>query len=127
MSHFPVSRSMSLGQRVKSALWSPPPRGSEHAAPGFEPLRIIGDMMEPTYREGDWVFVDLSAPVFRGDALYALWAHDTIIVRRLQAIARLGRPRMIRVLCDNRFYGDEEIELARLTIVGQVSGMARAY
>lgn len=89
---------------------------------GSEPLAILkiaGDTMEPTLKQGDEVLVARrrSKAELR-DGLYALRLADGVAVRRL-ALSPSGS--LVSVLCDNPAYPDwEGIKRSNLNIIGRV-------
>ena len=50
--------------------------------------RVFGDNMTPTVTGDDTLFIDMSAPQIRDNALYAMQWDDALVVRLL----RLGTP-----------------------------------
>jgi hypothetical protein len=87
-------------------------------------LRVAGDSMEPTLRDGDAVLIDQSQKDIIYGKIYVLGIDDGILVKRLDK-----RPGKLVLISDNRQdYPPVEVELdesANVRIVGRVIWMAR--
>ena len=80
-------------------------------------LRICGDSMEPTLKDGDWVLTDTSRRAPESDGIYLLHLSTGLAVKRLQGSAE---PNTIRILSDNQHYKDENAKLSDIIILGRI-------
>lgn len=86
-------------------------------------LPVVGDSMEPTYRPGDRVLVDLSQNELVSDTVYVISdGHSPPQIKRLTRIL-FTDPVEVDVISDNPAGGKQRVELARLKIVGRVCGV----
>ena len=94
-------------------------------APACDVIRMRGDEMAPTIRDGDAVFVDRARPRILGSGIYALALAGRTLVRRVEA--GLGTGFTLR--CEQPGYRehalDDEAAAARLglRVLGQVFGV----
>ncbi|RYD90441.1 MAG: helix-turn-helix transcriptional regulator, partial [Sphingomonadales bacterium] len=79
-------------------------------------IRVAGDSMEPTLRDGDDILVDRSVSTVRPGAIHVLRVDDMLLVKRL---VREGGAYVIR--SDNPAFADVRIEdTASMTVIGRV-------
>jgi phage repressor protein C with HTH and peptisase S24 domain len=86
-------------------------------------MQVIGDSMEPSIREGDYVLIDQSKKEIYPGGIYALGLEDTIMVKQLDR-----RPDELVILSANSKYSPiilrgDELETVR--IIGRVVGVWR--
>lgn len=87
-------------------------------------IRLItayGDSMEPDYRDGDVVFVDIGVQEVKIDAVYAFRLGDELFIKRLQRLPDGS----INVLSTNekyRAYMLSPQERGRAQVIGRVVG-----
>lgn len=79
-------------------------------------LKVKGDSMEPTLKEGDWVLVDISRISPDSDGLFLLRLAGGLAVKRVQC----GLGNDISVLSDNKKYPPLPATLEEIPIVGKV-------
>lgn len=78
-------------------------------------LRVKGDSMEPTLKNGDWVMVDTSYLYPDADGMFLLYMATGLAVKRIQS----GINDII-VRSDNPKYGDIKADIGEIRIVGKV-------
>ena len=78
-------------------------------------IRVDGDSMEPTLREGDEILVDRSPRPLR-DGIYVARTGDALLVKRLVT----GRPGLITLVSDNPAYPAFDLAADELAVVGRV-------
>lgn len=78
-------------------------------------IRVEGDSMEPTLREGDEILVDRSPRPLR-EGIHVVRTGDALLVKRLVA-ARTGT---VTLVSDNPAYPAFEVASAELVVVGRV-------
>lgn len=88
-----------------------------HANPdNIKMLRVFGDSMEPTLKDGDWVLVDISRNFLDSDGLYLIKKTTALAVKRLQTTVSGD----ILIKSDNTKYDTEREPLSVIVIVGKV-------
>jgi Peptidase S24-like len=78
-------------------------------------IRVEGDSMEPTLREGDEILVDRSPRPLR-DGIHVVRTGDALLVKRLVT----GRPGLVTLVSDNPAYPAFELAAGQLVVVGRV-------
>lgn len=78
-------------------------------------IRVKGDSMEPTLKNGDWVMVDTSHIFPDTDGMFVLYMATGLAVKRIQS----GLNDII-VRSDNPKYGEIKADLGEIRIVGKV-------
>jgi phage repressor protein C with HTH and peptisase S24 domain len=90
-------------------------------------LQVVGDSMEPTFRAGDPVMVDLSQPQPRVDGIWVIQQASGVLVKRLQFLAG----GTVRVISDNQAYREQVLDLKEeypdFRLVGQVVWSPRLH
>lgn len=84
-------------------------------AKALSAIRVTGDSMEPTLRDGDEILVD-SRPSSLRDGIHVVRLDDMVLVKRLET-ARSGR---IALLSDNPAYRPIECEADGVVVIGRV-------
>lgn len=79
-------------------------------------IKVKGDSMEPTLKDGDWVLVDISRTIPDSDGLFLLRLAGSLAVKRVQC----GLGSDISVLSDNRKYPPLPATLEEIPVVGRV-------
>src|SRR5690606_23982993 len=104
-----------LGFHLFEAQWL---RSVTRAAPAhLAVLRVDGDSMEDTLRDGDFVLVDRSQSRFGREGIYALAIGENAWVKRLSLNLR---EKLIRIISDNPAYPPQELEEQELFLIGRV-------
>jgi phage repressor protein C with HTH and peptisase S24 domain len=86
-------------------------------------MQVIGDSMEPSIREGDYVLIDQSKQEIYSGGTYALGLEDTIMVKQLDK-----RPNELVILSTNPRYSSIVLsgdELDTVRLIGRVVGIWR--
>jgi phage repressor protein C with HTH and peptisase S24 domain len=78
-------------------------------------IRVTGDSMEPTLRDGDEILVD-SRPSSLRDGIHVVRLDDMVLVKRLET-ARSGR---IALLSDNPAYRPIDCDAGEVAVIGRV-------
>ncbi|MBR2299354.1 MAG: S24 family peptidase [Alphaproteobacteria bacterium] len=79
-------------------------------------LRVNGDSMVPTLKDGDYVLTDITSPLFSSDGLYVIRLASALTVRRIQQI----NSSEFLIIPDNSNYKGITIASKKLEIVGKV-------
>ncbi len=106
------------------------PANSLQALPGASGARLAmtvasGDGMEPTIRDGDILFVDISVTAFLDDAIYLIASGTSFVVKRVQHLLN----GTILIKADNPAYASETLlpeKAANLRCIGRVRWIGRA-
>lgn len=78
-------------------------------------IRVEGDSMEATLRDGDEILVDRTPRPLR-DGIHVVRTGDALLVKRLD----LGRPGVIALVSDNPAYGRIELSPDEVEVIGRV-------
>ncbi len=78
-------------------------------------IRVEGDSMEQTLRDGDEILVDRTPRPLR-DGIHVVRAGDALLVKRLDT----GRPGVIALVSDNAAYRTLELAPGELEVIGRV-------
>ncbi len=78
-------------------------------------IRVEGDSMEATLRDGDEILVDRTPRAWR-DGIHVVRAGDALLVKRLDT----GRPGIIALVSDNPAYRTLELAREEVQVIGRV-------
>ena len=78
-------------------------------------IRVEGDSMEATLRDGDEILVDRTPRNWR-DGIHVVRAGDALMVKRLD----LARPGVVALVSDNPAYRTVELEPGEVEVIGRV-------
>ena len=78
-------------------------------------IRVEGDSMEGTLRDGDEILVDRTPRPWR-DGIHVVRAGDALLVKRLDT----GRPGVVALVSDNPAYRTLELARAEVEVIGRV-------
>ena len=78
-------------------------------------IRVEGDSMEATLRDGDEILVDRTPRPWR-DGIHVVRTGDALLVKRLDT----GRPGVIALVSDNPAYRTLELRPQELQVIGRV-------
>jgi len=96
-------------------------RAVTSAAPDrLKMVRVAGDSMEPTLRDGDWLLIDISQNRPAREGIYALQADGTAWVKRLSVNLR---DRAVKVISDNPLYPPQDLPADQVKVIGRVVWM----
>ncbi len=80
-------------------------------------VRVVGDSMEPTLRNGDVIMVDMSQTSPTNHGIFVLAIDQETLVKRLQYEMST---KLVSVISDNERYKDEVMPAESLHIIGRV-------
>lgn len=80
-------------------------------------MPVTGDSMEPTLRNGSFVFVDTTHNVPSPEDIYAIDSGDGLTIKRVKLVPRTDK---ILVMSDNPAYGTDELRREDVTVHGRV-------
>lgn len=79
-------------------------------------VKAIGDSMQPTISDGDFVFVDISNQSMGSDGIYVLSSETGLSIKRLQN----DYNSKITISSDNQLYKSHTLPLGEIHILGRV-------
>ena len=79
-------------------------------------LRVKGDSMSPTIKDGDWVMADISLKQADSDGIYLLRMSTGLAIKRLQGSVKND----ILIISDNPKYPTVTADSGEVTILGKV-------
>jgi len=104
-----------IGYQMFEAQWL---RAITRAQPhDLAVVRVDGDSMDQTLRDGDWVLVDRSQRRLNREGVYALAVDDACWVKRITLNLR---DKLVQVVSDNPTYPLQELSEEDLTVLGRV-------
>lgn len=103
-------------------MWTIPRQTVLSLSPNPNMLRIItvrGDSMEPDYRPGDKVLVDIGQSSYTHDGVYALDFGFGLVLKSLQLIVG-SKPAAVEVISKNAVYPPQRVDLSQAGIKGRI-------
>ena len=79
-------------------------------------LHVTGDSMQPTVKDGDYIFTDISLNTFSGDGLYLILHNKNVLLRRLQQVA----DNEVLLICDNTNYKAVSTPIKKIKVIGKI-------
>ncbi len=79
-------------------------------------VKAVGDSMQPTINDGDFVFVDISSQSMGSDGIYVLSGETGLSVKRLQNDYNGN----VTIISDNKLYNARPIPMNDIHILGRV-------
>ena len=79
-------------------------------------LRVKGDSMSPTIKDGDWVMADISLKQADSDGIYLLRMSTGLAIKRLQGSVKND----VLIISDNPKYPTVTADSGEVTILGKV-------
>lgn len=73
-------------------------------------VRVCGDSMADTVKDGAWLLVDQSAREVREEGIYVIRIEDALLARRLQRMANGS----ILMKCDNPAYDSDRVPVEQV-------------
>lgn len=80
-------------------------------------MPVTGDSMEPTLRDGSFVFVDTTHTVPAPEDIYAIDYGDGLMIKRVKMVPRSNK---ILIMSDNARYGTDELLRDDVRVYGRV-------
>lgn len=79
-------------------------------------IRINGDAMSPTLKDGDYVLIDFGSAAFKSDGLYLIRFSGNLLIKRLQQTAASE----LTLISDNMNYKNISLNMKKIDILGKV-------
>lgn len=80
-------------------------------------MPVTGDSMEPTLKNGSYVFVDTTHVVPSPEDIYAIDYGDGLMIKRVKMVPRSDK---IIIMSDNERYGSDELLRSDVRVYGRV-------
>lgn len=78
-------------------------------------IRVHGDSMEPTFKDGDVIFVEPFTGDFANNRVYIIKRKDDVFIKRLKKSGEL-----FEIISDNPDYESYKLEHEKIQIIGRV-------
>ena len=78
-------------------------------------IRVHGDSMEPTFKDGDVIFVEPFTGDFANNRVYIIKRQDDVFIKRLKKSGEL-----FEIISDNPDYESYKLEHEKIQIIGRV-------
>ncbi len=89
----------------------------------IDSINILGDSMEPTFRDGDIIFINKSKDDIRKGGIFVVSTPSGLFVKRMF----LKSDGSVDLISDNSQYAVETVDLNDIEIVGQVVGSMSSF
>jgi len=97
--------------------------GGKTAIKNIDSLNVLGDSMEPTFRDGDIVFVNRTIKDIQKGGIFVLSTPVGLFVKRL----RLKIDGTVEMMSDNPSYPTEMIDMNGVELIGKVVGSMNEF
>ena len=78
-------------------------------------IRVVGDSMEPTFKDGDVIFIEAYTGDFANNRVYIIKRQDDVFIKRLKKNGEL-----FEIISDNPDYESYKLEHEKIQIIGRV-------
>lgn len=92
--------------------------GGEREMKNIDSINVLGDSMEPTFKDGDIIFMNRSVNDIRKGGVFVVSTPTGLFVKRLS----LRSDGMLDLISDNKQYGVESVDANHVEVVGKVVG-----
>jgi phage repressor protein C with HTH and peptisase S24 domain len=97
--------------------------GGKSEIKNIDSLNVLGDSMEPTFRDGDIVFINRTRKDIQKGGIFVISTPIGLFVKRL----RLKVDGTLEMISDNQNYSTEIVDLNSVEIVGKVVGSMNEF
>jgi phage repressor protein C with HTH and peptisase S24 domain len=97
--------------------------GGKKEIKNIDSLNVLGDSMEPTFRDGDIVFVNRTRKEIQKGGIFVISTPIGLFVKRL----RLKIDGSIDMISDNPSYSPESIDPSSVEVIGKVVGSVNEF
>ncbi len=95
--------------------------GGAREIPNIDAINVLGDSMEPTFRDGDIVFVNRTITDITRGGVFVIATPIGLFVKRLL----LRSDGTVDLISDNSLYSTEQVLLSDVEVIGKVVGSMR--
>ena len=97
--------------------------GGQSEIKNIDSLNVLGDSMEPTFRDGDIVFVNRTLREVHKGGIFVISTPIGLFVKRL----RLKIDGTLEMISDNASYSTEIVDSASVEVIGKVVGSVNEF
>lgn len=97
--------------------------GGKNETKNIDSLNVLGDSMEPTFRDGDIVFLNRTYKDIHKGGIFVISTPVGLFVKRLQ----LKIDGTLEMISENPSYSTEIVDLSSVEIVGKVVGSINEF
>ena len=97
--------------------------GGEKEVKNIDSLNVVGDSMEPTFRDGDIVFINRTHKEIQKGGIFVISTLAGLFVKRLH----LKLDGTLEMISDNPCYTTEVVDLSNVSVVGKVVGSVNKF
>lgn len=95
--------------------------GGERELKNIDSINVLGDSMEPTFRDGDIIFINRRQDDIRKGGVFVVTTPIGLFVKRLS----LRSDGTLDLISDNPHYGVESVPMENVEVIGKVVGSMR--
>jgi phage repressor protein C with HTH and peptisase S24 domain len=92
--------------------------GGERELKNIDSINVLGDSMEPTFKDGDIIFINRTMKDIRKSGIFVVSTPAGLFVKRLY----LKGSGMLDLISDNQTYAIESIPVEQVEVIGKVVG-----
>jgi len=92
--------------------------GGEREIKNIDSINVLGDSMEPTFKDGDIIFINRTYNDIRKGGIFVVSTPTGLFVKRLS----LKSDGTLDLISDNSQYGVESVNMDSVEVVGKVVG-----
>jgi len=97
--------------------------GGEREMKNIDSINVLGDSMEPTFKDGDIIFMNRTKDDIRKGGVFVVSTPTGLFVKRLS----LKSDGMLDLISDNVHYSVESVDAGSVEIVGKVVGSMSSF
>ena len=97
--------------------------GGEREMKNIDSINVLGDSMEPTFKDGDIIFMNRTKDDIRKGGVFVVSTPTGLFVKRLS----LKSDGMLDLISDNVHYSVESVDAYSVEIVGKVVGSMSSF
>ena len=97
--------------------------GGEREMKNIDSINVLGDSMEPTFKDGDIIFMNRTKDDIRKGGVFVVSTPTGLFVKRLS----LKSDGMLDLISDNVHYSVESVDAGSVEIVGKVVGSLSSF
>ncbi len=92
--------------------------GGERELKNIDSINVLGDSMEPTFKDGDIIFINRTQDDVRKGGVFVVSTPVGLFVKRLS----LRSDGMLELISDNTQYSVEQVPMESVEVIGKVVG-----
>jgi len=96
--------------------------GGEREIKNIDSINVLGDSMEPTFKDGDIIFINRTMKDIRKSGIFVVSTPTGLFVKRLY----LKSSGTLDLISDNQQYAIESVPVDQVEVIGKVVGSMSA-